>query len=115
MLRGIDSSLNPLNVPYALRRMKGGVTAFDTANDLLSFIISYNYIKNSAYEAVQKYFVEDDEVPPTYFKLGTLHEIKEDQQEIHITLAKSMPIANTGDGVKKIQRQLEFFLTSMVS
>ena len=38
MFRGIDSFLNPSNLPYALRQMKGGVTAFDTANDLLSFI-----------------------------------------------------------------------------
>ena len=38
MFRDIDSFLNPLNLPYALRQMKGGVTVFDTANDLLSFI-----------------------------------------------------------------------------
>ena len=52
MVRGIDSSWNPLNVPYALQQMKGGVTTFDTANDLLSFIISYNEIKESAYEII---------------------------------------------------------------
>ena len=28
---GIESPLNPLNVPYALLQIKGGVTAFDTA------------------------------------------------------------------------------------
>ena len=38
MVRGIDSSLNPLNVPHALQQMKGGVTASDTADDILSFI-----------------------------------------------------------------------------
>ena len=35
MVRGIDSSLNPLNVPHVLHQMKGGVTASDTANDIL--------------------------------------------------------------------------------
>ena len=52
MIRGIDSSLNPSNVPYTLRQMKGGVIAFDTANDLLSFIISYNIINSFMTEAV---------------------------------------------------------------
>ena len=105
MVRGIDSSLNPLNVPYALRQMKGGVASFDTANELLSFIISYNKIKESAYETIQSHFARsaweesNSPVPPTYFKLGQLHEINEGKQEIHITLGNSMPVANTGDGI----------------
>ena len=76
MVRDIDSCLNPLNVPYALRRMKGGVTAFNTASDLLSFIISYNKIKESAYESIQSHFTRsageepNSPLPPTYFKLG---------------------------------------------
>ena len=51
MIRGIGSSLNPLNVSYALRQMKGGVRAFDTGKDLLSFIIFYKHIRNNAYES----------------------------------------------------------------
>ena len=58
MTRGIDSSWNPLNVPYALQQMKGGVTAFDTANDLLSFIISYKRIRNNAYESIKSHFAK---------------------------------------------------------
>ena len=105
MVRGIDSSLNPLNVPYALWQMKGGVTAFGTANDLLFFVISYHKIKESAYETIQSHFARsageepNSPLPPTYFKLGQLYEINGDKQEIHITLGNSMPVANTGDGI----------------
>ena len=105
MVTGIDSSLNPLNVPYAFRQRKCGVTAFDTANDLLSFILSYNKIKESAYETIQSHFTRsageepNSPLPPTYFKLGQLYEINEDKHKIHITLSNSMPFANIGDGV----------------
>ena len=64
--------------------MKGGVTAFDTANDLLSFILSYNKIKESVYEAIQSHFTRsageepNSSLPPTYFKLGQLYEMNED-------------------------------------
>ena len=44
MIRGIDSSLNPPDVSYTLQQTKGGVTAFDTTNYLLSFIIPYKHI-----------------------------------------------------------------------
>ena len=85
--------------------MKGGVAAFDTANDLLFFVISYHKIKESAYETIQSHFARsageepNSPLPPTYFKLGQLYEINEDKQAIHIILGNSMPVANTGDGV----------------
>ena len=78
MVRGIDSSLNPLNVPYALRQTKGGVTAFNTANDLLSFIISYNKIKESACETIQSHFVrsageeQNSPLPPNILQNWTV-------------------------------------------
>ena len=74
-------------------------------NDLLSFIISYNRIKESAYEMIQSHFIRsageesNSPLPPTYFKLGQLYEINGDKQEMHITLGNSMPVANTGDGI----------------
>ena len=63
--------------------MKGGVTIFDIANYFLSFIISYNKIKESAYETIQSHFARSAgeepncPLPPTYFKLGQLYEINE--------------------------------------
>ena len=102
MISGIDSSLNLLNVPYALPQMKGGFTAFDTANDLLSFIL-FKHIRNNAYESIKSHFAKTDRLnfqfPPTYFKIRTLSEIKEDKKEINITLDTCMPVANTGDSV----------------
>ena len=72
---------------------------------IYSFIISYNKIKESAYETIQSHFARSSSekpnflLPPTYFKLGQLHEINEDKQEIGITFGNSMPVANTGGSI----------------
>ena len=72
---------------------------------IYSFIISYNKFKESAYETIQSHFARSagEEpnflLPPTYFKLGQLHEINEDKQEIGITFGNSVPVANTGDSI----------------
>ena len=37
--------------------------------------------------------------PPTYFKLGKLISLNEEDKQIHIQIDQNMPIANCGDGV----------------
>ena len=56
------------------------------------YYLSYNKIKESAYETIQSHFsrsaVEEPSspFPTTYFKLGHLYEINEDKLEIHRAL-----------------------------
>lgn len=108
MTRDIDSSLNPLNIPYPLRQRKGGVTAFDITSNLLSFIISYKRIRNNAYQSTKSAKTRElnSSSPLTYFKIETLYERKEDGKGIHIILDKLMLLSNTGDGVAANKKTL---------
>ena len=80
------------------------------------YFLSYNKIKESAYETIQSHFsrsaVEEPSspFPTTYFKLGHLYEINEDKLEIHSTRGNSLPVANTGDGVAVNKKAARSFL-----
>ena len=71
-------------------------------HEIFDITAGFIAIESSAFVTVNNDLSGDEEttlspVPPIYFKLGTVKEIKE--TEIHITMAKTLPVAVTGDGV----------------
>ena len=58
-------------------------------------------VKNSAYETIKSYLLEEDEflTPPDYFKLGSVKDVNHESKTIKISVHNSMPIGNCGDGV----------------
>ena len=103
LLRGVSiESCEPIHAPHALRKMKGGVNAYDVVHEIFDITAGFIAIESSAFVTVNNDLSGDEEttlspVPPIYFKLGTVKEIKE--TEIHINMAKTLPVAVTGDGV----------------
>ena len=107
VLRGVNQQLEPFHVTYGLRKMKGGVDAHDTADDIIKVRVEYYPVPDHALATVISMLDEleekgDDTIrptPPLYLKLGKILHIDVAKQEIHVELHKNMPIANTGDGV----------------
>ena len=104
-IQGTDTNtMEPIIAPKCLLQINGGHTAVDLVNWLISVMTKHINIKGSAYHKIQSYLERTDHdydsnvSLPEYFKLGVLHHINKNDQEIQIE-TKSMPIANTGDGV----------------
>ena len=109
--KGIDSNNKPFCEPYCLTRMKGGVNAFDTANEIIANICSFNSLGDSnAFHTInndiKECFPHDiyppvDHVPPSYFKMGKIMNVvnNDDEKQINIAVDDRFPIGNTGDGV----------------
>ena len=117
-LKGIDLENKSFCVPHCLNRMKGGVNAYDVADDIISTISSCNPLgQRSAFHTINRNIADSfpddthpviDPVPPNYFKLGTVMNVlkiqddaEDDVEEmvINIEVDEKFPIANTGDGV----------------
>ena len=102
MLRGVSlDSLDPIHSPHALRKMRGGVNAYDVVHEIFDITAGYIDLKSNAFTSINEDLGDGNEIlppaPPLYFKLGTVKEIKE--TEIHISMDKNLPVALTGDGV----------------
>ena len=103
LLRGINAELDPVHAPYALHKMKGGVDAHATADDIIRVCAEFSPVKCSAYETILSHLqLEDEEIPsavPDYFKLGPILTVDPDDKIIEIQLSENLPVANAGDGV----------------
>ena len=93
----------PFSVPYYLACMKGGVTVFDLVENLFTQIASFINITNNAFEKINQYLPETGidfrPSPPTYFKLRTIKRVIVAGKEIHLSMSKTLPVGNCGDGV----------------
>ena len=106
-LRGLDADHSPINVPFCLSRMKGGVTGVDTANEILSNLAQTSGETSTAYTEMMKCFelenVENPHyispTPPNYFKIGSLAAKDDDLKLIKIKVSEKFPVGNIGDGV----------------
>ena len=107
VLRGVTIKLEPLHIPYGLRKMKGVLDAHDTAVDIIDVIAEYFPVANSAFITINSILDELEgttdtirPVPPQSIKLGKVLNVDEEEKVIHIGVHENMPIAaNTGDGV----------------
>ena len=94
-------------MPFCLTKLKGGVSAYDTADAIIQNVIDVVHLEKNAYTEIQQYFNDASmdsatyiaPAPPIYLKFGTLLEVNEQQKEIHVAGSPDLPIGNTGDGV----------------
>ena len=106
-LRGTDANHAPLNVPYCLSKMKGGVTGVDNANAIISNVAAIIECDNTAKQEVLSSFNDEFSdvpnyiapTPPEYFKIGNF--LDRDQELMSITIQDHdrFPIVNIGNGV----------------
>ena len=102
-LCGVDKDIFlPFSILYCLARMKGGVAAFDLVENLFTQIASFMSIINAS-EKINHYLPESgiDFRPstPTYFKLGAIKRVSVEDKEIHLSMSKTLPVGNCGNGV----------------
>ena len=96
LLCGVSmKSLEPTHAPHALRQMKGGVNAYDVVDEIFDIIAGCIGLENSAFQAINAELGDDNEndfppVPPSYFKLATVEEVKE--TEIHLSMDPKVPV-----------------------
>ena len=61
--RGVSAeSLKPIHAPHALRRMKGGVNAYDVVAELFDVTSKYLNVKNNAFLTINKDLGDDEAV-----------------------------------------------------
>ena len=103
-LREVDKgTFLPFSVPYCLARTKGGVKAFDLVGNLFTQIVSFMNIMNNAFEKINHYLPETGidfrPSPPTYLKLEISKRVSVEDKEIQLSMSKTLPVGNCGDGV----------------
>ena len=100
-LRGVNcETYKPFTLPYCLKGIRGGTNGYDLVEALFQVFSNFTNVKDNAFDTINNYRVanETSVQPPTYFKLGTVLNVDNDNKQIHIEI-KNAPVAICGDGV----------------
>ena len=103
-IRCLNKDNHPVSVPYSLKKVKGGLNAFELSNQLINGISEMSNSNPTAFITVSSKLADlkPDKIwpmPPKYFKLGKLKTLDVENQTIEIEASPNLPIGNCGDGV----------------
>ena len=103
-IRFLNKDNHPVSVPYSLKKVKGGLNAFELSNELINGIPEMSNSNPTEFITVSSKLADlkPDKIwpiPSKYFKLGKLKNLDVENQTIEIEASPNLPVGNCGDGV----------------